>query len=145
MELDESISDIEYEASFRDVGVYSEEIGDFVYDYSDPYKNYQRLENTLKELSEYEIFSEDWMYEHKKHIEKYAEIIPQFRLSEQMEDEIYQKLVGELEWYLDQVVDGILKYDKIELNFYEDFIVTFMKIHKKVNELTDICDMFENM
>jgi len=145
MEVDDSMSDISFSPSFKDLAVFSEETGDYEYDYSDPYHNYERIEQTLKDLTEGEILTEEWMEEHKRHIEKYAEVIPQFRLSEQMSDERYQKLVEQLEWNLDQVVDGILRYDKIELNLYEDYIRTFIKVHQLVSEMNDICDMFGNM
>lgn len=112
---------------------------------SNPYQNYSQLRQTLHILESYEIFTEEWKDEQKCFIGDYSELLYQIKSSEKMKTERYRKLVEEMEEALDQVIDCLLKYDDIEINFYTDFVKAMIKVYEYELDIDILCDQMSNM
>jgi hypothetical protein len=111
----------------------------------DPYENYRQLTSTLYILESYDIFTEDWKDEQKCMIGEYSELVHFIKSSDKMKDGRYRKRVEEMEEALDQVIDCLLKYDDIELNFYTDFVKAMIKVYEFELDIDILCDQMSSM
>lgn len=112
---------------------------------SNPHQNYMQLKGILRTLEEYDIFTEEWREDQKHVVEDYAELMTFIKSSEKMKTERYRKLVEDMEDALDQVIDCILKYDNIEINFYTEFVKGMIKVYECELDVDILCDQMSNL
>lgn len=125
---------------------YEEPNPTYIRDYSQPAENYDQLRRILREIEETTcIVTEEWEEEQKEVVQEYSELVDYFRQIAKTKPERYQQLLTAMEETLDQVIDCILKYDKIELNFYEDFIRSMIKLYEYELDIDILCAQMKDM
>ena len=113
-------------------------------DYQDGHTNWKRMLDTLHQLDTQTEFPKDWLREQKRHIEVYAKVIPQFRMSKYMEDKTYQTLVRRVEENLRVLEEGI-KNKQLVLDAYGYFIKDMIQVMKMYWEMKELCDIMGNL
>lgn len=112
---------------------------------SNPHQNYLQLKAILNILEKYDILTEEWKDDQKHVIEDYAGLMYFIKSSEKMKTERYRKLVAEMEDALDQVIDCLLKYDSLEINFYTEFVKGMMKVYECELDVDVLCEQMSEL
>lgn len=140
MELDHAM-DTDIEMNCEEEGFYLEQLPE---EYQNAEKNYKRLLETLKDLNTWDVFPKDWIQEQRRHIQIYAQVIPMLKMSKQMEDREYQKLVKKVEENLKVLQEG-LQNRQIVLDAYGYFIENLIKALEMYSEMRDLCDLMNGL
>lgn len=87
--------------------------------YSDKIENYCRLQKTVTFLTNGGRVTEEWMEEHRRHILKYREWIPNFaEINEDVDDPEFRKTAQETEVLLTNLVQSIRVNRFFNVRFY---------------------------
>lgn len=113
-------------------------------EYQDPAKNWKRLKDTLEELNEWTVFPKDWVREQRRHIKVYAKVIPQMKMSKQMEDAKYQQVVQRMEESMRMLEEG-LKNKQLVLDAYGYFVKYLIEAMNMYHEMNDLCNLMEGL
>ena len=88
-------------------------------EYSDKYKNYIRLQETVTFLKNGGRVTEEWMEEHRRHILAYRETFPNFaEINEEVTDPTFRKVAQETEVLLTNLIESIRMNRFFNVKFY---------------------------
>lgn len=97
--------------------------------YSDKYENYCRLQRTVTFLTNGGRVTEEWMEEHRRHILKYREIIPNYaEVNQDTDDMEFRKIARETEVLLSNLVESIRVNRFFNVRFYLIFNQHMVKL-----------------
>lgn len=119
-------------------------IEDLPEDYQDPHKNWQRLLDTMRDLNEWTVFPKDWVKQQKRHIRIYSLVIPQMKMSKQMEDRKFQEIVMRMEENLRMLEEG-LKNKQLILDAYGYFVENLIEAMTMYHEMNELCNLMEGL
>jgi hypothetical protein len=142
MDLDDMTMDTDIEMKTEgEEKTYMDELPE---EYQNGEKNYERLLETLKDIKTWEVFPKDWIQEQRRHIQIYAQVIPALKMSKQMEDVEYQKIVKKVEDNLRILQEG-LQNRQIVLDAYGYFIENLIKALEMYREMRDLCNLMNGL